>query len=184
MNEHNLHGLHPSSAWCYHLWPCTMHANENCLLQHGTWLQNQKEWLIVSCIQTQRPNQKIWNLKFQLQKRHCHIPQMLSQLLADMSHQLGQCFPILSHVSISSPCTTAKNMNPTASCRCRLEWRSCIHATQEVLGCIRVCDYVGWHLPRNNFLQYYVHLWQWHMFFSDVSLIVNMPMHNTGESML
>jgi len=30
---------------------------------------------------------------------------------------------------------------------------------------IRVCNYVGWHLPCNNFLQYYVHLWQWHVFF-------------------
>jgi len=49
---------------------------------------------------------------------------------------------------------------------------------------IRVGDYVGWHLVRKNFLQYYVYLRQWYLCLSDVFWMVTMPRHNTYETTL
>ncbi len=53
-----------------------------------------------------------------------------------------------------------------------------------ILLVIRVCDYVGWHLVCKNFLQYYVYLWQWYLWLSDVCWMVTMPWHNTYETTL
>jgi len=55
---------------------------------------------------------------------------------------------------------------------------------QDLIHCIRVGDYVGWHLVRKNFLQYYVYLRQWYVCLSDVCWMVTMPRHNTYETTL
>jgi len=49
---------------------------------------------------------------------------------------------------------------------------------------IKVCNYVGWHLPRNKFLQYHICLQQGYVDFSDVYQVPNMLRHILDETML
>jgi len=57
------------------------------------------------------------------------------------------------------------------SCWLSMIWHFAIHSTEVNQPFnIRVCNYVGWHLPHNNFLQFYVHIQQWHVFLLHVSV--------------